>query len=286
VPDLLNDFIQTDAMIDRGSSGGPLVDLDGRVLGINSRGQGRGIGFTIPIDTAKEVMQQLERGGIERGFLGITLQPLDRELADYFEIPDTSGVVVNSVLADSPAEEAGLRPGDIITHFEGNAVEAEEEEDLGSFQRLVAAVEPGEKATLTLVRDGKRKEKKIRIGVQPKLDAAEAESELGIHVQEITANLARDHRLQSDHGAFVVFVVRGSPAREAGLRVGDVIVGIGDEDIAGLEDFRREIERVAEAPRFLLTTKRGEETKFLLVKPGARPVEEEGEDEAGEVFQP
>ena len=91
IPDLLNDFIQTDAMIDRGSSGGPLVDLDGRVIGINSRGQGRGIGFTIPIDTALQVAAQLERGGIERGWLGVTLQPLDRELADYLGDPGCDG---------------------------------------------------------------------------------------------------------------------------------------------------------------------------------------------------
>ena len=277
VPDLLNDFIQTDAMIDRGSSGGPLVDLQGRVLGINSRGQGRGIGFTIPIDTAREVMKQLEEGGIERGFLGITLQPLDRELADYFDLGDTTGVVVNSVLPDSPASAAGLRAGDVITRFEGHAVEAEKDEDLGAFQRLVAAVPPGDRASLEIVREGRRQAATITIGSQPKLDAAEAESELGIHVQEITANLARDHRLESQDGAFVVFVVRGSPAREAGLRVGDVIVKIEDRDVADLEDFRREIAQVSDARRFLLTARRGPETKFLLVKPGARAVGEEQE---------
>jgi S1-C subfamily serine protease len=286
VPDLLNDFIQTDAMIDRGSSGGPLVDLQGRVLGINSRGQGRGIGFTIPIDVVREVMEQLEQGGIERGFLGITLQPLDRDLADYFGLPDTTGVVVNGVLDGSPAAAAGLQPGDIITHFGGAAVEAEKDEDLGSFQRLVAAVEPGKQAALMLVRAGERREATIVVGTQPKLDAAEAESELGIHVQEITANLARDHRLDSDAGAFVVHVVRGSPAREAGLRVGDVIVRIEDRDVKNLDDFRREIGRVADAPRFLITARRGEETKFLLVKSGVRPVDEDGGDAAGEVQLP
>jgi S1-C subfamily serine protease len=287
VPDLLNDFIQTDAMIDQGSSGGPLVDLEGRVLGINSRGQGRGIGFTIPIDVVREVMEQLEAGGIERGFLGITLQPLDRDLADYFGLSDTTGVVVNSVLEGSPAAAAGLRPGDVITHFAGAAVEAEKDEDLGAFQRLVAAVAPGESAALVIARaGGERREATIRVGTQPKLDAAEAESELGIHVQEITANLVRDHRLDSDAGAFVVHVVRGSPAREAGLRVGDVIVRIEDRDVADLDDFRREIARVSSAPRFLITARRGEETKFLLVKPGVRPVDEDGADEAGEVRLP
>ena len=286
VPDLLNDFIQTDAMIDRGSSGGPLVDLEGRVLGINSRGQGRGIGFTIPIDTAVEVMRQLEEGGIERGFLGITLQALDRELADYFGMPETTGVLVNSVLDGSPAEEAGLRAGDVITHFDGVPVEAEKDEDLGGFQRRVAAVAPGESAKLTVVRGGKTRERTIEIGSQPKLDAAEAESDLGIHVQEITANLVRDHRLDSDQGVFVVFVVRGSPAREAGLRVGDVIVRIEDEGVDDLDDFREEIARVAERPRFLITARRGEETKYLLVKPGARPVDEEPDDQAGEARHP
>ena len=127
-----------DTMLDRGSSGGPLVDLEGRVVGINSRGQGRGIGFTIPIDTALQVMAQMLDGGVERGWLGVGAQPLDRELAAYFGRPDLTGVVVTSVSPRSPAEIAGLQPGDIITHFGGEPVEAEKQEDLGQFQRRVA----------------------------------------------------------------------------------------------------------------------------------------------------
>ena len=150
----------------------------------------------------------------------------------------------------------------------------------------VVPTPPGQKAMITILRGGKRRQKQVLIGSQPKLDAAEAESDLGIHVQEITANLARDRRLDSDEGAFVVFVVRGSPAREAGLRVGDVIVRIEDEAVDDLEDFRKQIERVTASPRFLLTTRRGKETKYLLVKPGARPVDEEPDEEAGEVQLP
>jgi S1-C subfamily serine protease len=280
---LLNDFVQTDAMIDRGSSGGPLVDLEGRVVGINSRGQGRGIGFTIPIETAMEVMRQIEAGGIERGFLGISLQPLDRELADYFGIPDTTGVVVNSVVRDSPAERARLQPGDVITHFDGVAVEAEKEEDLGAFQRLVAGVLPGQEVELGLVREREPRSARIVMGTQPKVDPNQVETELGFHVQEITANLARDQRLDSTEGAFVVFVGRGSPAREAGLRVGDVVVRIEDVPVADLDDFRRAIARVSELPRFLVTARRGEERKFLLVKPGADGADEELETDAGEI---
>jgi len=284
LPETLNDFIQTDAMIDRGSSGGPLVDLEGRVVGINSRGQGRGIGFTIPIDTALEVAGELEKGGIERGYLGITMQALDRELADYFGRADLTGAVVNSVIEGSPAQQAGLRTGDIITHIDGVAVETEKEEDLGGFQRLVAGVEPGRKIAVRVMRKDELREFEVTIGTQPKVEPAQAESDVGFHVQEITKNLARSHRLASDRGAFVHFVARGSPAAEAGLFAGDVIERIESEEVGDLEDFRRALEQVTGKNRFLITARRGDETKFLLVKRGARevaPAEEEAED-AGE----
>ena len=266
IPDLLNDFIQTDAMIDRGSSGGPLVDLQGRVVGLNSRGQGRGIGFTIPIDTVQNVMAQLEQGGIERGYLGITMQALDRDLADYLGVPTETGIVVNSVVDDSPADRAGLEAGDLITHFRGAAIEAEQDEDLGILQRMVAAVSPGEEVALRTIRDGKPRELEIEIGTQPTVEPDEAESDLGFYVQEITANLARAHRLATESGAWVYFVERGSPASEAGLLIGDVIQRIEDREIEDLSDFREAMDAVASLPRFLITSRRGEETRFVLVK--------------------
>jgi S1-C subfamily serine protease len=284
VPQTLNDFIQTDAMIDQGSSGGPLVDLAGRVIGINSRGQGRGIGFTIPIDIATQVAAQLEHGGVERGYLGITFQALDRELADYFGVPDATGVVVNSVVAGSPAAEAGIAPRDILTRLDGVAVEAEKEEDLNNFQRLVASLPPGRDVRLELLRGGAAREVEVRLGTQPKIEAAEAESELGFNVQEITEPLLRERRLDSSRGAFVNFVARGSPAREAGIEIGDVIVQVEETPISNLDDFRRAMAAVSSAPRFLIQAKRGEETKFLLVRPGARPGE--APPEAGETSQP
>jgi serine protease Do len=286
VPETLNDFIQTDAMIDRGSSGGPLVDLDGRVVGINSRGQGRGIGFTIPIDTALQVAHDLEQGGVERGYLGVTLQALDRELADYFGTPDLEGAVVNSVIDGSPAAKAGLRTGDVITTFDGHPVETEKDEDLGSFQRLVASVEPGHEAVVGLVRRGEPREVTVEIGSQPKVEPDQAESDVGFHVQEITRNLARAHRLASDRGAFVHFVARGSPAAEAGMQPGDVIERIETEEVDDLDDFRRALDHVSGKQRFLVTARRGDETKFLLVKRGARdhaPAEHDAADAASNV---
>jgi serine protease Do len=283
IPDTLNDFIQTDAMIDRGSSGGPLVDLEGRVIGINSRGQGRGIGFTIPIDTALEVAAKLENGGVERGYLGVTLQPLDRELADYLGLPDTTGSVVNSVIDESPAARAKLRPGDIITSFDGTPIETEQEEDLGGFQRLVASTPPGQAVKLAILRDKKLRMVRVEIGTQPTVEPAEEESEVGFHVQEITENLALRHRLSTDRGAFVRFVAHGSPASEAGLRVGDVIERIENREVADLDDFRGAMEEAAEQQRFLITARRGRETKFLLVKRGVSEVApSEPEADAGQ----
>jgi len=282
IPGTLNEFIQTDAMIDRGSSGGPLVDLDGRVVGINSRGQGRGIGFTIPIDTALDVAKRLEEGQLQRGYLGITMQPLDRDLADYFGIPEAAGAIVNSVAEGSPAEQAGLAPGDVVTHFDGVAIEGEEEEDLGAFQRLVAGTQPGRKVSVEILRGGEPKTLAMTVGTQPRVEPAEVETQAGFHVQELTPNLIRENRLSIDRGAFVHFVERGSPASEAGLLVGDVIERIEDRSVTDLGQFREAMAEAERRPRFLVVARRGEETKYLLVKLG--PQREPGHDE--EVREP
>ena len=270
IPDLLNEFIQTDAMIDRGSSGGPLVDLEGRVIGINSRGQGRGIGFTIPIDTALEVMRELEAGGVERGWLGITIQPLDRELATYFRVPDQTGVIVDSVTPHSPAAQAGLQPGDILTAFEGRPIEAEKEEDLGSFQRQVAHVTPGHSAELELLRDGKRKKVKLELAAAPKVESDEVASDVGFHAEEITETLYRAQRLNTRRGAYVSFVESGSPAAEAGLQTGDVIRKLEGRDVDDLGELRSALAAARSLPRFLLIAERGDERRFLLVRRGAK----------------
>ncbi len=271
IPDLINDFIQTDAMIDRGSSGGPLVDLEGRVVGINSRGQGRGIGFTIPIDTVLDVMAQIQRGGIERGWLGVAIQPLDRDLARYFGFSEATGVIVNGVSEDSPAARAGLRPGDVITHLQGTPVEAEKEEDLGRFQRQVAALSPGDAVRLRLLRDGGEREVEVVLAVQPKVDPSDAVTDVGFHVQEITEKTFREARLESRRGAYVSFVARGSPAAEAGLFPGDVVERVEERPVSDLADFRTAMAAVEDQARFLIRARRGGDVMFLLVKRGAKP---------------
>ncbi|MCX5867606.1 MAG: trypsin-like peptidase domain-containing protein, partial [Proteobacteria bacterium] len=139
---LITDFLQTDAMIDFGSSGGPLVNLKQEVIGINSMMQGRGIGFTIPVNTVLEVKNKiLSAGKIDRGWIGVTIQPLNRDLAEYYGIPQRSGVVVNAVFSGSPAERAGIVPGDIVFELAGNPVECENDEDIKNFVRMVSKTE-------------------------------------------------------------------------------------------------------------------------------------------------
>ena len=167
---LLNDFIQTDAMIDRGSSGGPLVNLRSEVIGINSRGQGRGIGFTIPINTAKRVSAELlGEGKIARAYLGVSIQPLSRELASYWSLENVHGVIVNGVAPGSPATAAGLEVGDILLRFSGTPVRAEKDEDVGAFQRLVAQAEIGTQVPIEIFRGGDRVYLEAVLGAQPKV---------------------------------------------------------------------------------------------------------------------
>jgi serine protease Do len=287
IPDLINDFIQTDAMIDRGSSGGPLVDLDGRVVGINSRGQGRGIGFTIPANTALDVMRQLESGGIERGWLGVTIQPFDRELAAYFGVPNETGVVVSGVTPHSPAAAAGIQPGDVLTDFAGTAIEAEKEEDLGNFQRVVARVAPGESASIALLRGGARKQLRVTLVEAPRAEAEELESETGFHAQEITETIVRQNRLATRRGAYVSFVASGSPAAEAGLEPGDVIHRVEGRDVENLGELRKALVGAEKLPRFLVTAERGEETRLVLLRRGARTnAGDEPNGDAGEASHP
>jgi S1-C subfamily serine protease len=268
---LLNDFIQTDAMIDHGSSGGPLINLRGEVVGINSRGQGRGIGFTIPINTAKRVSGDLlDAGRIARGYLGVTIQPLPRELARYWGEPDTHGVVVGSVARGSPAEAAGIAVGDVLMSFDGEALRAEKDEDLGQFQRLVALKSVGKEVEIELRRGGERRELRAVLAAQPKYVPDEEESAHGFTVEEVTEASFRGQRLPQREGVLISFVEPGSEADEAGMQRGDLIVEIEKEPIATLDDFRRALGSKRDRP-FLIRALRGDDTRFLLVNPRAKP---------------
>ena len=267
---LINDFIQTDAMIDRGSSGGPLVNLHSQVIGINSRGQGRGIGFTIPINTAKRVSAELLGAGtIARGYLGVTIQPFSRELATYWELPGLQGIIVNGVSPDSPAAQAGLQVGDIVTRYAGDKVHAEKEEDVGAFQRMVARTPIGAKVPIEVVRQGVPSTLEAVLTAQPKVVPDEQETDFGFTVQEVTENLYRSHRLSDREGVLVSFVEQGSEAAEAGMVVGDLVVQVEGQLVTDIESFRTALETAKGTIPFLVRARRGTDLRFLLIVPRA-----------------
>jgi len=265
---LINDFIQTDAAIDPGSSGGPLVNLRGEVIGINSIGFGRGQGFTIPMNTANDVKDKLlSSGTIQRGWLGVAIQPLSRDYARYFHDPDREGILIADVITDSPAERAGLLPGDIVIEYDGEKITAEKEDDLNKFRVLVSQTEVGAPARLKISRDGRDTSIIIQISKQPKVKADEFEAEWGLTVKEITDAMYRQNMLQDREGVMVSFVEVGGVASTALLHEGDVIKRVEQFEIKNLDDFKQSAELVKDKEQIMLTVMRGKNLRFVLLLP-------------------
>jgi serine protease Do len=265
---LINDFIQTDAAIDPGSSGGPLVNLRGEVVGINSIGFGRGQGFTIPINVANQVKDKLlASGSIQRGWVGMAIQPLSRDYAKYFGQPDLEGILVSDVIPGSPAEEAGILPGDILVNYQGEKISAEKEEDLNKFQVMVSESEVGNPANLKIVRQGKDTTITLTISMQPKVKADEFETQYDFTVKEITENLYQQYMLDDKEGVLVSFVEVGGVASTALLEEGDMIKRVEDSNITTLDEFKESLEQVKDKNEIMLTVKRGKNKRYILLLP-------------------
>lgn len=232
------DFIQTDAAVNLGNSGGPLVDLDGRVIGINTAiasttGGSIGIAFAIPVDMAKDVIRQLrENGKVVRGHLGVLISGLDEDLAKSFGYPSTKGILVQDVTEDGAAEDAGLRPGDIIQSLDGRPIG-----DVADFRAAVAAHRPGSKVEMQIWRDGASRSVSAKLGEAPgtTTTAAAAPSgkpRLGIGLADVTPELRRHLDIESDANVVISEVLPGSPAAATGLRPGDVVESIDGKPAA------------------------------------------------------
>jgi serine protease Do len=238
------DLIQTDAAINPGNSGGPLVNLDGEIIGINvaifsTTGGYQGIGFAIPSNSAKAVLGDLIEGKkVLYGWLGVNVQDVTEELAQHFKLPSQEGIIVARVLAGSPAEEGGLRDGDVVVSLEGQPLK-----DVRELLKKVARVPVGQKIKMGIIRDGKRQELSIKVGQRPEsLESWEARGEgtwRGLEASAITPELAERYRLESRQGVVVTHVEPGSPAEEAGLRVRDVILEINRQKVDSLNDFTK-----------------------------------------------
>jgi serine protease Do len=264
-------FIQTDASINPGNSGGPLLNLDGQVIGINTAivASGQGIGFSIPVNMAKEVMQQLiARGHVVRGWLGIVIQDLTDDLATSFGVTPREGVLVTDVMKAGPAETAGLRPGDVITALADGKIT-----EVPDLQKRAAAHAPGESVTLTVVRDRKPMAVRITLGEMPSEEtlvvATGAEASWGLSVEAVGPALA--DRLDILRGVVVTEVVPEGPAAKAGLRVGDVVLNVNREPVADVASFRQllAVVKPGESVRLYVhrTTEGGVKEYLVLEKP-------------------
>lgn len=246
------DFIQTDAAINPGNSGGALVDINGRLVGINTAilsrtGGFQGIGFAIPSNLARNVMEQLVANGeVVRGFLGVNIQDLTPELAQGFDLNERGGALVADVTRDSPAEKSGLQPGDVITSLNGKPVT-----DARRLKLSVASLAPGSKVPATVLREGKSQELELQIGDRSgaerfagggrnnrRGDVAKDEGTLkGVAVADLDLRARREFEIPERlQGALVTAVTPDSAAARAGIRPGDVIIGINREPVTDAED--------------------------------------------------
>ena len=259
------DFIQTDASINPGNSGGALVNLKGELVGINtaifSRGGGNiGIGFAIPINLALQIMEQLlDKGMVERGFIGVQVQDLNPDLAEAFGIKNQKGAIVNSVLPDSPAEEAGLLPGDIITSINSKPVKA-----ASDVRNHVGLLPVGEQVMFEVVRDGERKNLKARVAASKELKLSERT--LDKRLEGITlGDIEEGHPYHGKiNGVIITEIQRGSRAWSAGLRKGDIITSVNHKPVADLQVFLQLVDNNENTLLFRVI--RGDAAAFLVIK--------------------
>ena len=264
------DFIQTDAAINPGNSGGPLINLEGQAVGINSAifsssGGSVGIGFAIPIDMAKNIKDQLVRNGkVTRGQLGVMIGELTKDLADYFGINTSKGVLVSDVLKASPAEKAGLEAGDIILKINGREVEG-----IGQLRNTIAMVAPGTKVELLIYRNGKEKTVTVSIAELSDTIAQAGVSELplklGLTIEDLTEDSHRYYGLQPDEGILVTSVDSDSRAFEAGIRPGTIIISVNQKKVGSTKEFGEALQESVETKKVLLLIKEQRYTRFVVL---------------------
>ena len=264
-----DDFIQTDASINPGNSGGPLINMKGEVVGINTAiiAEGKGIGFAIPINMAKEIAPQLqERGHVTRGWLGVSIQEVTPELAKSFGLKEKKGALVAQVVSGSPAEKAGIEQGDVIVGFDGKEIA-----DSKDLPRIVASTPVGKAVTIKLSRNGKVLDRQVKVGeMEEKAEVAKTPSTkktLGITVQNLTPEIAKGLGLKKDTGVVVTGVEPGSPAADAGIRTGDVIREVNRKPVKDVQDFVQKIEKAKDQDNVLLFLQRGQNNLFAAVTP-------------------
>jgi serine protease Do len=279
-----DDFLQTDAAINPGNSGGPLFNLRGEVIGINtaivSPQIGSGIGFAVPINMAKALLPQLQaKGHVTRGYLGVSVGDLTPDLARAFGLPQgLKGALVQQVVPKQPAAKAGLEAGDVVTSVNGKPVDSS-----GALTRSVSLIAPGEKVTLVLLRRGAEKTVSFPVAQRPD-DLTEAESgeaeepggdagkspKLGVRLQPLTPEIAKQLGLEGDQGALVADVSEGGPAAREGLARGDLIVEAGRKPVTRPSDVSDALKSLKDGEILLLRVRRGDRAFYMTIPVGGR----------------
>jgi len=274
------DFLQTDAPINQGNSGGALVNTRGELIGINSQivspsGGNIGIGFAIPSNMAKNVMNQLiGKGKVQRAMLGAGIQPVTSDLAASLGLKEARGVVISSLTSGGPAEKAGLKTGDVILKLNGKEVN-----DSNVLRNEIASQSPGTEVTLTLQRNGNQQDVRVRLGeLTPQTARAQEDQgggagngergKLGLTLAPLTPDLAAQVGVPRDlKGVVVESVDPDGPAAEAGVQAGDVIQEVNRQPVRSVADVRNALDKSGNRPPLLLVN-RGGQTVFVPVTTG------------------
>lgn len=253
------DFIQTDASINPGNSGGPLINMKGDVVGINTAivASGQGIGFAIPMNMAKDIINQLKSSGeVTRGWLGVGIQDLSDELKKYYGVENNGGVLITQVFEGDPADKGGIEPNDIIIEIDGKSVKSARE-----LSGIIANTRVGKKTTIKLLRDGKTKSVQVELAkrdddaLMAKGPQSEKSDDLGVQLMDVTEETANRFGLEADErGVLVVSIKAGSKAEEAGIRRGDLIKEVNHKRITSVRDYTKRIKKIDE----------GDEVQFLI----------------------
>jgi len=265
------DFIQTDAAINFGNSGGPLLNLDGKAVGINTAiigsGGNIGIGLAIPINMAKTIYTQLrENGKVVRGYLGVGINDVGVGVGEFYGAADDKGAMVTQVVEGSPAEKAGIKVDDIVVELQGEPVAGATE-----LMNKVAMQKPGTEVDLTILRDGKRKKIVVTLDTRP--DSAslgssgesEAGEQLGLYVQPLTRELAERLGYEDLSGVVVVEVEAGSPADDQEIQPGDLITEVNRQSIRNLKQWNNAVAKAAQKGKALLRIRNEDGTRLVLI---------------------
>jgi len=255
-----DDFIQTDASINPGNSGGPLINMEGKVVGINTAiiANGQGIGFAIPVNLAKGIIEQLKNGGaVKRGWLGVGIQDISPELAEYYGLKDTKGVLVTHVYEGDPADKGGIKTGDIITAINEKAVSSSRE-----LSRIIAEAGTGKRVAISLIRNGENLNVYVELTKRNDEELADNKKpgdtgKFGLKLAELTPDLARRTGYSDEEkGVVVIDIEAGSKAETAGIQRGDLIKEINHVTVADLKDYKNQLDKIKKGDPALLLIKR------------------------------